>query len=370
MDIGLVHPNLSIGRGAEKQLCELAYHLDKMGNNITIYTFERNYEDYAFNNLIENAEIISLDKPWHIWADNFITSSVNIPRWYKMTRDLSKHLANHDALYLNNTPANWISKFTDIPSVWACNEPAYLNASNIKLSALLKPYRVLDNRLTQSEIICVLDKRMERIVGEMFDNELRVIGSGAELLRPLNHIDDEFIDIICVGPIIYQRRVFDIVKACAIVNDSRIKIHFVGKIMDKDLYNQMCSFIDKNCNFEVIFHGFTTDEELYHIWDLADLAIMASETQPWGIFPLEAILGGIPTITSNQIGMNEFVDNDEFIYEMGNIKDLASKIEEIIGDYGYFKEKTLELSKVVDRNYSWKGYSKRVFEILEEVSKR
>lgn len=370
MDIGLVHPQLVFPRGAEKQICELAFHLNEMGNDITLYVFEEDKENFPLKNLLENINVVSLDKSWHIETDNLIKSSVNIPRWYKMTKELSEKLDNHEVLNLHNTPANWISKFTDIPSVWTCNEPAYLNASNVKLASLLKPYRVLDNRLTQAELICVLDERMKGIVGNMYNNDIEIIGSGSGLLRPIEHVDDDFINIICVGPIIHQRRVFDIVKACSIVNNPKIKIHFVGKIMDENLYKEMTDFINSKCNFEVIFHGFTSDDELYEIWDIADLAIMASETQPWGIFPLEAILGNIPTITSSQIGINEFIDNDEFIYEMGNVNELASKIEEIISNYDYFKEKTLKLSKVVDENYSWKGYSKRVYNILKEVSKK
>lgn len=364
-----MHPTLDVPRGAERQICELAFYLDKMGNEVTMYVFDGNSNDFLLNYLLENVDIVSLGKNWHIWHKNIITSSVNIPRWYKMTRELSKELKNHDVLNLHNTPANWMSSFTDIPSFWTCNEPAYINISpNPIFKSILKPYRIFDNHLTQSELIGVLDKRMKGIVGKLYDNDVEVIGSGAGLLRPIEHIEDDFIDIIVVGPISHQRRSFDIVKACSIVNNDKIKIHFIGKIDEQDLFNEMSLFIDSKCNFEVIFHGFVSDEELYHIWDLADLAIMASETQPWGIFPLEAILGKIPTITSDQIGINEFIDNDDFVFKMGDINQLASKIEEIIDNYEFYKNKTLKLSKIVDENYSWKGYSNRIYDVLKRVS--
>ena len=174
MDIGLVHPELTIVRGAEKQLCELAYHLSEMNNYVTIYVFEKNNDYYPFNDLLKNVNIVSLDKAWHIEADNLIKSSVNIPRWYRMTKELSKQIEDHDILNLHNTPANWVSSFIEIPSVWTCNEPAYLNTTDVKLAGLLKPYRIFDNKLTQSELICVLDERMKKIVGQMYDNDIKV----------------------------------------------------------------------------------------------------------------------------------------------------------------------------------------------------
>lgn len=370
MDIGLVHPQIAFSRGAEKQISELAYHLDKMGNDVTLYVIEGNKENFALSNLLENVELVSLDKTWIVWNKNKLLSSVNIPRWYKLTKDLSNQLRDHDVLNLHNTPANWLSKFTDIPSVWTCNEPLlFYKTNNIILSSFLKSYRIFDNNLTQSELICVLDREMKNFISDIYDNEIEVIGSGAGLLRPIEHIGDDFINIIVIGPICQQRRDFDIVKACALINNPKIKIHFIGKIDDKNLYREMQSFISSKCNFEVIFHGFVSDDELYHIWDISDLAIMAAESQPWGIFPLEAILAEIPVITSDEVGANEIIDNEDFIYRMGKVEELALKIEDVINNYEFYKNKTLKLKKYVDENYSWRGYSKRVYNILKNVSK-
>ena len=39
--------------GAEKQVCKLSYYLDKMGHDVTIYTFEKE-ENCVFNPLLKN----------------------------------------------------------------------------------------------------------------------------------------------------------------------------------------------------------------------------------------------------------------------------------------------------------------------------
>ena len=364
-----MHPSLNVSRGAERQICELAYYLNKNDNEVTIYTFDDKNEDLSLNYLLNDIDIISLGKKWHLGHENIFISAANIPRWYKMIKKLSSMINYHDVLNLHNTPANWISNFTDIPSFWTCNEPLYVNRiSNQNYFNILKPYRILDNHLTKCNSIGVLDFKMEKIIGNLFDNSIEVIGSGAGLLRNINHIESNFINIVVVGPIIHQRRVFDIVKACSILKNDKIKIHFIGEIIDQELYNEINHYL-KKCNFTVIFHGFVDNNELYHIYDLADLAIMASENQPWGIFPLETMLGGIPTITSNQTGINDFIDNDDFIFKIGNIENLADKIEEIIEDYDFYKNKTLKLSKVINEKYSWQEYSNKIYKILKKISK-
>ena len=61
MDIGIVHPELIYPRGAEKQVCKLSYYLNKMGHDITIYTFEKE-DNYIFDSYLENVKIVSLVK--------------------------------------------------------------------------------------------------------------------------------------------------------------------------------------------------------------------------------------------------------------------------------------------------------------------
>jgi glycosyltransferase involved in cell wall biosynthesis len=96
---------------------------------------------------------------------------------------------------------------------------------------------------------------------------------------------------------------------------------------------------------------------------------MASEKQPWGIFPLETFLGNIPTLTSNQTGINEFVSNNDFIFKTGDIRDLSEKIFSVLNNPEFYQKKVEKISNEIDNNFSWKGYSKRFYNLLEETVK-
>ena len=66
-----------------------------------------------------NVNIISLNTKWVI---NSIYT-FNHLRWAYLIKKLSTKLRNHDIINAHNHPSQWISKFTDINTVWMCNEP-------------------------------------------------------------------------------------------------------------------------------------------------------------------------------------------------------------------------------------------------------
>lgn len=364
MNIGIVHPELIYPRGAERQVCELCSNLQKMGNEVTIYTFEKK-KDYYFDEFLENVNIISLDKKW------IINSSIGLdyPRWLIMIRELSEKIEYHDVLNFHNAPAQWVSNFTDIKSVWTCNEPLMYHGIPQGLGKLkYLPFMKMDKILSNPDLILALDKKMESIIKKRYNKPVECFGSGVSLLRPINHIENEFIDVIFVGPIYPQKRPLDIIESISYLNISNFRIHFVGEIVDKNLHTKMLELANKK-NLEIIYYGSVSDEELYNLYDLADLSIFVPELHPWGIFPLETILSGIPTIISDQCGINDFISNQIFRVETGNIIEISAKILEILNNYDFYKEETNKLAKIISQEYSWESHAKKMLNILKESSK-
>ena len=57
----------------------------------------------------------------------------------------------------------------------------------------------------------------------------------------------------------------------------------------------------------VLFTGFLRDKELVRLYRSADLVVMPSVSEPFGIVPLEALLNGTPVLISKQAGVGEVV---------------------------------------------------------------
>lgn len=368
MDIGIVAQELVYPRGAGRQVCELAYYLNKWGNDVTIYTFQKK-EDYAYDYLLNDINIISLTDKWKYNIRFRFLQPINLIRWFKMSRDLAKKIGNHDIINYQAIPMNWVSYFVDIPGVWTCNEPFFYTQSRTGEGEWkYKPFFKFDNKFTKVNLILALDERMKKMIEKRFNSPVKSVGSGVSLVRQIKHKNNNYINIISVGPICYQRRQLDIINALSKLNINNLKLHLVGDIESEDLFNEIKNIAQKN-GIDLCYHGVVSTEYLYNLYDIADLSIMASEIQPWGIFPLETILGYIPTITSNQIGVNEFIDNSDFVYEMGNVEELKSKISQILDNYEEYQNKTILLAKEVQDKCTWESYSKRIFKIFSKELK-
>ncbi len=360
MDIGIINPELIHPRGAEKQACKLCYFLNKKGHEVTFYTFEKT-KNYVFDPLLSNIEVISLNKSFTLnsyWIKEEL-------RWMHLIRKLSQRIGKHDIINAHNHPAQWISKFTDIPVVWMCNEPyMYYQYNKFVLRFI---HNIIDGKLSSNvKLILSLDYKMEEIIRKMYlDKPVSMIGSGVDLKRDIEHVKNDYFDSIFVGPIHPQKRPLDIVRAFSVVKDKirNIKLHFVGEVISLDIKKEM-EKIAFNNNLDINFYGPVSDEKLYELYDIADIAIFVPELQPWGIFPLETILGGIPTIISDECGIIDILPKDFPVVKTGHINDLVNKILEIEENYEKHINKAINVKKILSEKYSWESYTKRMLDVF------
>lgn len=57
------------------------------------------------------------------------------------------------------------------------------------------------------------------------------------------------------------------------------------------------------------FTGFLRSDDVSQMFDMTDVFVMPSVSEPFGIVPLEAMQSGVPVIISNQSGVAEILEN-------------------------------------------------------------
>jgi len=75
----------------------------------------------------------------------------------------------------------------------------------------------------------------------------------------------------------------------------------------------------------VLFTGFMREKELARLYGAADLVVMPSVSEPFGIVPLESLLNGTPVLISKQSGVVEVIHNS-LKTDFWDVEDMASKI--------------------------------------------
>ena len=89
-------------------------------------------------------------------------------------------------------------------------------------------------------------------------------------------------------------------------NDDVIFIVSGGGDMERKVLELACEL---GIGDKVLFTGFLRDEELRKIYKMANLYVMPSVSEPFGITPLEALASGTPVLISKQSGVSEVLNH-------------------------------------------------------------
>ena len=137
--------------------------------------------------------------------------------------------------------------------------------------------------------------------------------------------------IIFSGRMINRKRPFDIISALKILNNKDIHVIWLG---DGPLRNDIENETKLLANTSS-FPGFVNQSSLHHYYLKADIAVVPSQYDPSPKVINELLNFNIPSLASKGVGTaNELTFSDEDVFEIGDIKHIASRID------FYFKNKS------------------------------
>lgn len=180
-------------------------------------------------------------------------------------------------------------------------------------------------------------------------------------------------------------------------NDDKINILFVGRLEERKGLNfllESLSLAKETCNFkfqfiaagrgnlkkfntvtkqlnlsdEVEFRGFVDEGELEKLYRTADIFVLPSKVEGFGLVLLEAIQRGLPVICTNEGGMPELIKyyNRGNIIRYGDKERLVSTILEIIE---LIREKKLPQPNIekIKEKFNWKRNVKEVINVYKNM---
>jgi glycosyltransferase involved in cell wall biosynthesis len=116
---------------------------------------------------------------------------------------------------------------------------------------------------------------------------------------------------------------------------------------------------------KVLFTGFLKGEDVQKIYKMADLYVMPSVSEPFGIAPLEALNNDVPVIISKQSGVSEVLMHALKV-DFWDVDEIANKIVAVLKfpplqvtlrDHGNFEVRKLR----------WKDSAKKCVRIYEQL---
>ena len=168
---------------------------------------------------------------------------------------------------------------------------------------------------------------------EFFMKRAVELSGQRQLLRERNGLALDRPVILFCGKFIEKKRPIDLLKAF-----DHLKGHFSASLVfvgDGSLRSVMERFIAERRLENVHILGFRNQLELPACYAMADLLVLPSSIEPWGLVVNEAMCFGLPVIVSDKVGAAADLIRDGvngFTYPVGQIEALAERLQMVLAD--------------------------------------
>ena len=151
-----------------------------------------------------------------------------------------------------------------------------------------------------------------------------------ELKRELG-INTQYI-VLYVGRLVEEKDLFTLLSAFKEIknNYDNVTLIIVG---EGELRDDLESFTSEKGINNVRFAGFVENKELPRYYGIADIFVLPSRDEPWGVVVTEAMGAALPLILSDKVGCRGDLLREKengFCFESGKSRQLASCIERFL----------------------------------------
>lgn len=182
-----------------------------------------------------------------------------------------------------------------------------------------------------------------------------------KLRKKLNIEEDKV--LVSVGQFIYRKGFDVLIKAMVHLNDS------VLYIIGGEPTEEYMTLLEEYAIDNVKFLPFMEQEKLFQFYRAADIFVLSTREDIWGLVINEAMSQGLPVITTNRCvaGLELVTDYENgFLVQAEDEEMLVQRIK-ILLENEELREKMSNVSLDVIRGYSIETMAKRHLEIMKEI---
>jgi glycosyltransferase involved in cell wall biosynthesis len=174
--------------------------------------------------------------------------------------------------------------------------------------------------------------------------------------------------VLYVGRLVYEKGIHILINAVPkILSKVNAKFIIVGSgYMKEQLLNIVRSM---GLEHKVLFEGFVDEDSLIKLQKVADVSVVPSLFEPFGIVALEAMAAKSPVVVSDTGGLSEIIEHDITGVKVypNNPESLAWGINKILLDPAFAQKVRENAYHTVLEKYDWGTIAKQTKRIYENV---
>jgi glycosyltransferase involved in cell wall biosynthesis len=282
----------------------------------------------------------------------------------------------NDLVLFNSPPIDIFSAsifiasiITNKPSIWVVHGSTFI--VNLKKSFWTKHFiNFFSSKV--SEIVAVSNS-LAKIISENIEREPITIYSALSLIEPrskFDHNESDKLLFIFLGRLDPIKRVDLLIRAFAeiIKNHNNSRLCIIGDGFEKKHLEELCSLYNLN---QVTFCGFLEGNEKTSILDVADILVLPSDYETFGLVILEAWARGVNVIGSRTGGIEEIVDSQRtgLLFEPGSWFGLYECMEKLY-DANLRKRLSDNAYQELVEKYLWNSAGEKYDSLIVRIVKR
>ena len=189
---------------------------------------------------------------------------------------------------------------------------------------------------------------------EFFQREARQAAQTREQFRAALGLDADRPVILFAAKLIPRKRCGDLVEAYLKLAQWRDRRPYLLIVGDGEERARLEALAAQAGAGDIRFLGFRNQSELPRFYDLADVFVLASVDEPWGLSVNEVMNAGRPVIVSDQVGCHRDLVQDGVngaVVTAGDVDALAASLSAILADEQKARAMSAESLRIVN------GYS-------------
>ena len=203
-------------------------------------------------------------------------------------------------------------------------------------------------------------------------NRIRVVHNAADATgdadaQPPASLGEGEPVVLFVGRLTRQKNPIGFIRAAAKVVEQMPRVRFVvagsGEldVAARALVDQL------GLEHHFLFAGFLNSEDVERLYAAADLLVMPSLSEPFGLVATEAMRRGVPVIAGRDGGLPE-VAKSIVLADGWDEQDLADKVVQVLGD-DELRQRLGRDGKVEVRQMRWSDAAEKVAEVYSRITR-
>ena len=343
--------------------------------NIAKYLAKNGHEVHIITSLDEGLPNISIENNFFIhrvfWKRTYKTGPIGFTlrliyykffliRMFLKIKEINPDIVHSQSMW-TSIPGYMAKKVLKKPYVLYCR------GSDVYLSAM--PLKLIEKKMIKNaDAVIGLTDDMKRVIQKKYDRDVFVIPNGIDVLKFKNNSKHKSASesrlILYVGRLHPVKGIKYLIQSMTkiIERNPNAKLLIVGEGEDKNKLVQLVR--DLNLSDYISFKEHVLNDEIPQIMSSADIFVLPSLSESFGIVLIEAMACGLPIVATNVGGIPSIVkDNiNGFLVDTKNSDMISEKVLCLLNNYSLMHG-IAETNKKSALKYNWSNTAKS----LEDV---